>query len=99
MGVLETRQEADDCGPSGIGGVLNPFVRLPSGTSKTSRSLLLEVSSSTINKPSEYMTLKNSTLLRSTRPLLETLPDSINRANQNQIQDCVVVGTNCRLQN
>jgi hydroxyacylglutathione hydrolase len=25
-----------DCGPSGIGGVLNPFVRLPSGTSKTS---------------------------------------------------------------
>src|SRR6476659_8488111 len=47
MGGLETGQEAIDCGPSGIGGILNPFVRLPSGTSKTSRSLLLEVSSST----------------------------------------------------
>jgi len=57
MGGLETGQEAIDCGPSGIGGILNPFVRLPSGTSKTSRSLLLEVSSSTINKPSEYMIL------------------------------------------
>ena len=31
--------------------------------------------------------------------LLATLPDSLNCANQNQIQDCAVVGTKCRLQN
>ena len=55
--VLRRGKRPIDGGPSGIGGALNPFVRSPSGTSKTSRSLLLEVSNSTINKPSEYMIL------------------------------------------
>jgi len=36
---------------------LSPLVGVPSGTPKTYRSLLLAVSSSTINKPSEYMIL------------------------------------------
>src|SRR5262249_8025917 len=67
MGVLRRGKRPIDGGLSGIGGALNPFVRLPSGTSKTSRSLLLEVSSSTINKPSEYMILKIPIFLRSPR--------------------------------
>jgi hypothetical protein len=45
-------------GPSGIGCVPSPIVGVPSGTSKTYKSLLLAVSSSTVNKPSEYMILK-----------------------------------------
>jgi hypothetical protein len=38
--------------------VLRPLVAVPSATSKTYKSLLLAVSSSTINKPSEYIILK-----------------------------------------
>jgi hypothetical protein len=38
--------------------VLRPLVAVPSATSKTYKSLLVAVSSSTINKPSEYMILK-----------------------------------------
>ncbi len=37
---------------------LSSLVGLASGSSKTPRSLLLAVSSSTINKPSEYIILK-----------------------------------------
>ena len=36
----------------------SPLVGVPSGTSKTYRSLLLAVSSSKINNPSEYIILK-----------------------------------------
>ena len=59
-GVSKRVKRPIECGPSGIGRVLSPLVRAPSGTSKTSRSLLLAVPRSTINKPSEYMKLNNS---------------------------------------
>jgi hypothetical protein len=41
----------------GTGRILRPLVGVPSGTSKTYRSLLLAVSSATINKPSEKILL------------------------------------------
>ena len=79
--------------------VPSPLVGVPSGTSKTYRSLLLAVSSSTINNPSEYMTLK-SPLFCDHRVFVKTLQNSLNcQRDQDQIQDSAMVGTNCRLQN
>src|ERR1700693_2617095 len=69
MGVLKRVKRPIECGPSGIGRVLSPLVRVPSGTSKTYRSLLLAVSRSTINTPSEYI-YYNILFLRSPQALL-----------------------------
>jgi hypothetical protein len=57
-GVLRRVKRPIECGPSGIGCVLSPLLSVASGTSKIYRSLLLAVSSSTLNEPSEYMILK-----------------------------------------
>jgi hypothetical protein len=57
-GVLRRVKRPIGCGPSGMGRVLSPLVAVPSGTSKTYRSLLLAVSRSTISRPSEYMILE-----------------------------------------
>jgi hypothetical protein len=85
--------------PSGMGCVPSPLVGVPSGTSKTYRSLLLAVSSSTINKPSEYMIL-NFPPFCDHRVFVKTLQNSLNcQRDQDQIQDSAMVGTNCRLQN
>jgi len=79
--------------------VPSPLVGVPSGTSKTYRSLLLAVSSSTINNPSEYIILK-SPLFCDHRVFVNTLQNSLNcQRDQDQIQDSAMVGTNCRLQN
>ena len=85
--------------PSGIGYVPSPLVGVPSGTLKTYRSLLLAISSSTINKPSEYMILKIPPFCDH-RVFGKTLQNSFNcQKDQDQIQDSAMVGTNCRLQN
>src|ERR1700720_749692 len=65
---------------------------VPFETSKTSRSVVLAVSSSTIKKLREYIILKVF-LLRSLRKLLNRQRD------QNQNQDSATAGTNCRLRN
>ena len=86
-------------GPSGIGCVPSPLVGVPSGTSKTYRSLLLAVSSSTINNPSEYIILRIP-LFFDHRVFVKTLQNSLNcQRDQDQIQGSAMVGTNCRLQN
>ena len=66
---------------------------------KHTRSLLLAVSSSTINNPSEYIILR-SPLFCHHRVFVNTLQNSLNcQRDQDQIQDSAMVGTNCRLQN
>ena len=77
----------------------SPLVGAPSDTSKTYQSLLLAVSSSTINNPSEYIILK-SPLFCDHRVFVNSLQNSLNcQRDQDQIQDSAMVGTNCRLQN
>jgi hypothetical protein len=71
-GVLRRVKVPIECGPSAIPCVLSPLVGVPSGTSKTYRSLLLAVSSSTINKPSGYIMLKLLLLRSPQAPLLVT---------------------------
>ena len=94
-GVSRRVKRPIEFGPSAIACVLSPLVGVPSGTSKTYRSLLLAVSSSTINKPSEYMILKLSPF-GITSSFVRMLPDSLNRhRDQGQIQDSRVFGTNC----
>ena len=82
-----------------MGCVPSPLVGIPSGTSKTYRSLILAVSSSTINNPSEYIIL-NISLFFDHRVFVKTLQNSLNcQRDQDQIQDSAMVGTNFRLQN
>ena len=96
-GVSKRLKRPIESGPSGIGRVLSPLVRAPSGTSKTSRSLLLAVSRSTINKPSEYMKLNNSAFAI-TASFVKPLHNLLNRPrDQNQIRDSAVSGARCRL--
>jgi hypothetical protein len=98
-GVLRRVKRPIGCGPSGMGRVLSPLVAVPSGTSKTYRSLLLAVSRSTINIPSECMILKIR-LFCDHRVFAKALPHSLTRQrDQDQIQDSAVVGTDCHLQN
>jgi hypothetical protein len=86
-------------GPSGIGCVPSPFVTVPSGPSKTYRRLLLAVSNSTINQPSEYMIL-TIPLFCDHLVFFKRLQNSLScQGDQDQIQDSAMVGTNCRLQN
>jgi hypothetical protein len=59
-GVLSRVKRPIACGPSAIACVLSPLGGVPSGASKTYRSLLLAVSRSTINKSSGYIMLKIS---------------------------------------
>jgi hypothetical protein len=72
-GVLRRVKRPIECGPSAIACVLGPLVGVPSGTSNTYRSLLLAVSSSTINEPSGYMILK-LLLSRSPASFVRTFP-------------------------
>jgi len=93
-GVLRRVKRPIECGPSAIACVLSLLcwcTGVPSGTSNTYRSLLLAVSSSTINTPSGYMILKLSPFAI-TASFVRTLPNSLN-CDQDQIQDSAVVGT------
>ena len=77
---------------------LSSLVGLASGTSKTCPSLLLGLSSSRINKPSEYIILNSP--FCDHRVFVRMLPELLNcQRDQDQMQDFAVVGKNCRLEN
>jgi hypothetical protein len=71
---------------------------LASGTSKKYRSLLLALSSSTINMLSEYIIFTPP--FCDHRVFVRMLPESLNcQRDQDQMQDFAVVGKNYRLEN
>jgi hypothetical protein len=71
---------------------LSSLVVLASGSSKTYRSLLLAVSSSTINKLSEYIIFKLPPFCDH-RVFVRMLPESLNcQRDQDQMRDSVPVG-------
>ena len=77
---------------------LSPLVGLASGTSKTYRSLLLAISSSTINKLSEYIILNFPFCDHGV--FVRMLPEILScQRDQDQMRDSAVVGKNCRIEN